>query len=142
MLSVSVNIVSFFSIVFSNSLFISANTDSYFTPFLVRYINAKMKTLVDTISDEKQKKYIEMLNNTITDCVIATTQTYVDTLKKQGKFDKEAQEQAFLMTFNAVSDLLTEESKKYLNEAIEDLDLYIKQKIESEVNINKTIVPD
>ena len=112
------------------------------TTFLVRYINAKMKTLVDTISDEKQKKYIEMLNNTITDCVIATTQTYVDTLKKQGKFDKEAQEQAFLMTFNAVSDLLTEESKKYLNEAIEDLDLYIKQKIESEVNINKTIVPD
>ena len=112
------------------------------TTFLVRYINAKMKTLVDTISDEKQKKYIEMLNNTITDCVIATTQTYVDTLKKQGKFDKEAQEQAFLMTFNAVSDLLTKESKKYLNEAIEDLDLYIKQKIESEVNINKTIIPD
>ena len=112
------------------------------TTFLVRYINTKMKTLADTTSDEKQKKYIEMLNNTITDCVIATTQTYVDTLKKQGKFDKEAQEQAFLMTFNAVSGLLTEESKKYLNEAIEDLDLYIKQKIESEVNINKTIISD
>ena len=112
------------------------------TTFLVRYINVKMKTLADTTNDEKQKKYIEMLNNTITDCVIATTQTYVDTLKKQGKFDKEAQEQAFLMTFNAVSSLLTEESKKYLNEAIEDLDLYIKQKIESEVNINKTIIPD
>ena len=101
-----------------------------------------MKTLADTTNDEKQKKYIEMLNSTITDCVIATTQTYVDTLKKQGKFDKEAQEQAFLMTFNAVSGLLTEESKKYLNEAIEDLDLYIKQKIESEVNINKIIIPD
>ena len=112
------------------------------TTFLVRYINAKMKSLADITNDEKQKKYIEMLNNTITDCVIATTQTYVDTLKKQGKFDKEAQEQAFLMTFNAVSGLLTEESKKYLNEAIEDLDLYIKQKIESEVNINKTIIPD
>ena len=112
------------------------------TTFLVRYINAKMKTLADTTNDKKQKKYIEMLNNTITDCVIATTQTYVDTLKKQGKFDKEAQEQAFLMTFNAVSGLLTEESKKYLNEAIEDLDLYIKQKIESEVNINKVIIPD
>ena len=84
------------------------------TTFLVRYINAKMKTLADTTSDEKQKKYIEMLNNTITDCVIATTQTYVDTLKKQGKFDKEAQEQAFLMTFNAVSSLLTEESKLIL----------------------------
>lgn len=112
------------------------------TTFLVKYINAKMKTLADATNDEKQKKYIEMLNNTITDCVIATTQTYVETLKKQGKFDKEAQEQAFLMTFNAVSGLLTKESKKYLNEAIEDLDLYIKQKIESEVNINKTTPSD
>lgn len=112
------------------------------TTFLVKYINAKMKTLADATKDEKQKKYIEMLNNTITDCVIATTQTYVETLKKQGKFDKEAQEQAFLMTFNAVSGLLTKESKKYLNEAIEDLDLYIKQKIESEVNINKTTPSD
>lgn len=112
------------------------------TTFLVKYINAKMKTLADATKDEKQKKYIEMLNNTITDCVIATTQTYVETLKKQGKFDKEAQEQAFLMTFNAVSSLLTKESKKYLNEAIEDLDLYIKQKIESEVNINKTTPSD
>ena len=44
------------------------------------------------------------------------------------------------MTFNAVSSLLTEESKKYLNEALEDLDLYIKQKIESDVYFNKTIV--
>ena len=112
------------------------------TTFLVKYINAKMKTLADATNDEKQKKYIEMLNNTITDCVIATTQTYVETLKKQGKFDKEAQEQALLMTFNAVSGLLTKESKKYLNEAIEDLDLYIKQKIESEVNINKTTPSD
>ena len=112
------------------------------TTFLVKYINAKMKTLADATNDEKQKKYIEMLNNTITDCVIATTQTYVETLKKQGKFDKEAQEQAFLMTFNAVSGLLTKESKKYLNEAIEDLDLYIKQKIESEVSINKTTPSD
>ena len=112
------------------------------TTFLVKYINAKMKTLADATNDEKQKKYIEMLNNTITDCVIATTQTYVETLKKQGKFDKEAQEQAFLMTFNAVLGLLTKESKKYLNEAIEDLDLYIKQKIESEVNINKTTPSD
>ena len=70
--------------------------------------------------------------------VVVLTKKQIANSKKR----KEAQEQAFLMTFNAVSGLLTEESKKYLNEAIEDLDLYIKQKIESEVNINKTIIPD
>jgi hypothetical protein len=36
-----------------------------------------------------------MLTDTITKCVIATNQTYVETLKKEGKFDLEAQEVAF-----------------------------------------------
>ena len=34
--------------------------------------------------------------------------------------------------------ILSEEAKKYLNEAIGDLNLYITQKIEAEVKINKT----
>ena len=107
------------------------------TTFLVRYINVKMKTLADTTNDEKQKKYIEMLNNTITDCVIATTQTYVDTLKKQGKFDKEAQYKAFQMTYNAVMDILTEDAKEYLNNFYGDLSLYLSKRIEAEVVANK-----
>ena len=36
-----------------------------------------------------------MLSQTITDCVLATNQTYVDTLKAQGSFDAEAQKIAF-----------------------------------------------
>lgn len=36
--------------------------------------------------------------------------------------------------------ILSEEAKKYLNEAIGDLNLYITQKIEAEVNVNKTTV--
>ena len=107
------------------------------TTFLVRYINAKMKTLADTTNDEKQKKYIEMLNNTITDCVIATTQTYVDALKKQGAFDAEAQKVAFNMTLNAVMEILSEDAKKYLSEAFGDLNSYITSQIEASVNVNK-----
>ena len=83
-----------------------------------------------------------MLNNTITDCVIATTQTYVDSLKKQGTFDAEAQKVAFTMTYESVVKLLTDEATEYLNEAVGDLQLYITQKIEAEVNLNKTIIPE
>ena len=78
-----------------------------------------------------------MLNSTITDCVIATTQTYVDSLKAQGKFDTEAQKEAFNRTYEAVVKLLTKEAEEYLNIAIGDLNLYITQRIESEVNLNK-----
>jgi hypothetical protein len=81
-----------------------------------------------------------MLNDTITDCVIATSQTYVIALKKEGKFDAEAQKKAFTMTYEAVVQLLTEDATEYLNAAIGDLQLYITQKIEAEVQLNKPII--
>lgn len=112
------------------------------TAFFVKWVNAKTAEIADTRKNETEKKYINMLNNTISDCVIATTQTYVDALKKQGAFDAEAQKVAFTMTYEAVVKLLTDEATKYLNEAVGDLNLYITQKIESEVNLNKTIVAE
>lgn len=107
------------------------------TGFLVKWINSKINQAAENTNNELQKKYLDMLNNTITDCVIATTQTYVDSLKKQGSFDAEAQKQAFTMTYQAVVALITDEASEYLSEAVGDLQLYITQKIESEVNINK-----
>jgi hypothetical protein len=46
------------------------------------------------------------------------------------------------MTYEAVVKLLTDEATEYLNEAVGDLNLYITQKIESEVNLNKSIVAE
>ena len=105
--------------------------------YLIAFINNKSNALKENAKSDKEKKYINMLNSTITDCVIATTQTYVESLKKQGQFDIEAQKVAFTMTYNAVINLLTEEAEEYLSEAIGDLNLYITQRIESEVKLNK-----
>ena len=110
------------------------------TAFFVKWINIKTEELKEETKNEKTEKYLNMLNNTITNCVIATTQTYVDALKAQGSFDLEAQKTAFTMTYESVIKLLTDEATKYLNEAVGDLNLYITQKIEAEVNLNKTIV--
>ena len=112
------------------------------TAFLIKWVNAKTAEIANTRKSETEKKYINMLNDTITNCVIATTQTYVDALKKQGAFDAEAQKVAFTMTYEAVVKLLTDEATEYLNEAVGDLNLYITQKIESEVNLNKTIIAE
>ena len=95
-----------------------------------------------TTDNEIFKKYFDMLNKTITNCVIATNQTYVETLKKQGKFDAEAQKEAFNMTLNAVKALLTDEAKQYLSEIYGDLNTYITNQIEATVNQNKiTVLP-
>ena len=112
------------------------------TAYFIKFVNAKSAEIGTKVKNETQKKYLEMLNNTITDCVIATTQTYVDSLKKQGTFDVEAQKVAFTMTYESVVKLLTDEATEYLNEAVGDLQLYITQKIEAEVNLNKTIISE
>lgn len=112
------------------------------TAYFVKWIGVKIEGLKEETKNEKTEKYLDMLNNTITNCVIATTQTYVDTLKAQGAFDMEAQKTAFTMTYEAVAKLLTDEAAEYLNEAVGDLNLYITQKIEAEVNLNKIIKPE
>lgn len=110
--------------------------------YLVKYINSKSKELEAQVDNDTAKKYINMLTKTITDCVIATNQTYVESLKAQGKFDAEAQKKAFEMTLSAVQGLLTEEAKTYLAELYGDLDAYITTQIEATVNKNKKTPSD
>ena len=64
------------------------------TAWLISFINAKRKQLVDKSKNDTMDKYINMLANTITSCVIATNQTYVENLKKDKMFTAEAQKEA------------------------------------------------
>lgn len=107
------------------------------TTFFMKWVNAKSAEIQANINDATLKKYMEMLTSTITDCVIATNQTYVESLKAQGKFDVAAQQRAFELTSKAVMEILSEEAKIYLTSAVGDLNAYITKKIEAEVNINK-----
>ena len=107
------------------------------TTYLVKYISTKINEVSSKTDNEIEQKYLAMLNETITSCVIATTQTYVQSLKAQGAFDEEAQKKAFAMTYSAVMDILSEDLVEYLTNAVGDLDLYIRQKIESTVNSEK-----
>ena len=64
-------------------------------------------------------------------------QDYVEALKKDKIFDADAQKEALQMTLDAVMNILTDEAKVYLTEAYGDLNAYIVQKIEAEVNMTK-----
>ena len=108
------------------------------TAYVVKLVNAKIEDINKERDNVLEEKYLTMLGATISDCVTATTQTYVESLKKQGKFDAEAQKEAFNQTYTAVMNILSEEAKKYLTVAVGDLNLYITQKIEAEVKANKT----
>lgn len=107
------------------------------TTFLITWIKSKKDALKQQTDSELAKKYLDMLNNTITDCVIAMNQTYVNSLKQQGKFDSEAQKKAFTDVYNKVIAILGQDAIEYLNSAVGDLNEYISSKIEKEVSSNK-----
>ena len=109
------------------------------TAFAVKWINAKSNEIKTQTDNELYQKYIDMLAQTITDCVIATNQTYVDALKNKNAFDKDAQIEAFRMTYEAVLNILSNDAKEYLQQAMGDFEGYVIQKIEAEVSANKII---
>lgn len=110
------------------------------TAYIIKFINVKSLEIQSNVSNDMADKYIGMVAETISACVIATNQTYVEALKKQNAFTAEAQKEAFNLTYNAVMAILTEDAKAYLAEIYGDVAAYITNKIEAEVNISK-IVP-
>lgn len=107
------------------------------TSYLVKFIQMKSEDLKAKTKNEKINKYIDLLSNTISTCVVATNQTYVEALKKNNAFTKEAQQEAFELTYSAVLSVLNEEAKFYLTEIYGDLYSYIGTRIEAEVNMSK-----
>lgn len=110
------------------------------TAYIVKLVQKKINEIEDSINNKTAKKYVEMLNETIEQCVVATNQTYVWALKQQGKFDKEAQEEALMMTKDAVMGILTMEAKQYLNEFYGDLQSYVIARIEATVNTEGNVM--
>lgn len=107
------------------------------TIYVVNFIKAKEMEINNKIDNDILEKYISMVSMTIQDCVAATTQTYVDSLKASGAFDAAAQKIAFEKTYTSVMNILTEDAKQYLTEAFGDLNIYITNCIEAEVKAQK-----
>lgn len=107
------------------------------TVYAVKFINKKSEEITAKTDNDLAKKYVNLLSTTISDCVIATNQTYVEALKKENVFTKEAQEEAFKLTYDAVMNVLSDDAKTYLTNLYGDLTAYVQTKIEAEVNFAK-----
>ena len=107
------------------------------TGYLIQWIKAKTAETAEKNQKDVFDKYITMLGETITKCVSATNQTYVDALKKAGSFDGEAQKNAFDMTLSAVMGVLGQDAIEYLTTIYGDLHTYLTTLIEAEVKAQK-----
>ena len=107
------------------------------TGYAVQFIRAKSAETAARAENETAQKYIKMIEKTITDVIIATNQTYTNSLKEQGKFDEEAQKIAFQKSFDAIMAILSDDAKEYIISTTGDINIYLTQMIEAEVNKNK-----
>ena len=73
------------------------------------YFSKKSKIIASDMSQDEVNNIYYILERIVADCVEATNQTFVDSLKKSGDFTKENQEAAFKKTFEAVRNIITEE---------------------------------
>ena len=102
--------------------------------YIIRWVNEKTNFIKEESDNVYIDKYLTMLDKTIASTVTAINQTYVEDLKKQNKFDLDAQKHAFEQVYNTVVSSLSEEAEFYLNEVITDLNAYITNKIEETVH--------
>ena len=120
------------------------NLGNILIPLLITIITICICTITSKIAknaaESAPSKYSEIiygLENIVNKAVITTNQTFVNELKKQGKFDKEAMEEAYNKTFNSIVASLSQSFFEYIDKETIDIDTLLKNMIETSVNWNK-----
>lgn len=105
--------------------------------FVVKLLKTKAEQAAVKINNDLVKQYLQEAVDAVLQAVTYTSQTYVDSLKKQGKFDAEAQKVAFNTAKTLAIQLLTEDAKEMITDLYGDLAVWIDSKIEQTVKEQK-----
>lgn len=105
---------------------------------LISYAGARLITWLNTkIKDENAKQQLTVATDIVTNAVRSVFQTYVESLKKNGTFDKESQKAALIKAKNDALAQMTDEIKEYITKNYGNLETWIITQIESTINILK-----
>lgn len=96
-------------------------------------VTAFTKWMSTKTKDAKFNKFICTIMELTMNAVKEVMQTYVDTLKKEGKFDKEAQEKALEMCLTKIKSQLAPDMLDFIGENFGDVTNYLKSLIESTI---------
>ena len=105
--------------------------------FFVSYIKKAKENIAASTDDIKMQGYLEEIMNAISDAVAATSQTYVDALKKQGSFTLEAQKEAASKALTACVATISPAATAFIEAVYGNAKAYLMNKIEAEVRRQK-----
>ena len=109
--------------------------------FLVQFLRRKSEQIGAQIDSLDTKELLAEVTEAVTTAVTYTSQTYVDTLKKDGIFNKEAQMEALQKAKDKALALLSESAKDVLAQIYGSLDDYLETMIEAQVRVQKQDSP-
>lgn len=107
------------------------------------YVVQLIKTKISSMSDEQFKNYLssslDELHQAVNTAVSKVSQTYVDSLKKEGKFNVEEQKIAFKSAYDTAIAILSNDTADFLKKQLtaEGFEEIITSKIEELVGLNK-----
>lgn len=108
--------------------------------YAVNLIKAKIKEsniVADATKNDNMTKIIEGALSDVMDAVLYINQIYVDSLKSSGNFDNDAQKNAFNQAYVEAMNMISDESKKIIEQVYGSFDKWLKLKIETSVNVAK-----
>ena len=106
---------------------------------VISLLGAKLVSWLSTkIKNEKANKMIKTATEIVVSAVKTVFQTYVDALKKEGKFDKESQLLALTKAKDIALSQMTEDIKEFIQANYGELDLWLTTQIEATINTLKT----
>ena len=111
------------------------------TTYAVGLISKAKDEAVAKTDDIKVQGYIREIAGAITRAVAATSQTYVDSLKKAGKFDAEAQMEAANKAMTACLASISPAATEFIESVYGDAKAYLLTMIEAEVRKQKNEAP-
>ena len=108
------------------------------TAYLVSFLKKKSAQAQTQIENDTAKHYLDEITKAVTTAVSATSQTYVDALKKDNAFTKEAQLEALNKAKDTALSILSPAAAQFVSEVYGDLNGFLVAKIEEAVRVQKT----
>ena len=103
----------------------------------VQYLKQKCSQMQDDAGAHKYQVYIDSALDAITKSVLMVNQTFVEALKSKGEFDADSQTVAFKKACQAAITLIGAEAVEFLEDKMDNFQLWLEVQIEASVNKNK-----
>lgn len=116
----------FYTILWSVVGVLATGLASWVVVVVTNFFNQKIK-------DRKAAKWASDLFQIVMGAVQSVFQSFVDTLKKNGKFDEAAQKEAKERAYKIITGQLTQELREYIEANFGDMKEYLMNQIEAAI---------